>query len=135
MKIGSLLFSIFLLISGSSISAQEDQKYYLPEIYDLVDRQPEFPGGQIELLKYLSSNIDYLEVDERNRIEGTVIARFVLYEDGTIHDVQIIRSISATIDAETIRVIQEMPDWEPGYQSGKPAKVYFTLPVRFKLWL
>ena len=104
-----------------------------PEIFTVVEQQPEFPGGQAELLKYLGKNINYPPIAQENGIEGTAVLRFVVNETGAITDVQVIRDIGGGCGAEAVRVVKSMPKWKPGRQRGKPVKVYFTLPVRFKL--
>jgi protein TonB len=104
-----------------------------PEIFTVVEQQPEFPGGQGELLAYLGKNINYPPIAQENGIEGTVVVRFVVNETGGISDIQIVRDIGGGCGAEAVRVVKSMPKWKPGRQRGKAVKVYFTLPVRFKL--
>lgn len=104
-----------------------------PEIFTVVEQQPEFPGGQGELLKYLGKNITYPAIAQENGIEGTVVVRFVVNETGGISDIQVVRDIGGGCGAEAVRVVKSMPKWKPGRQRGKAVKVYFTLPVRFKL--
>jgi protein TonB len=104
-----------------------------PEIFTVVEQQPEFPGGQGELLAYLGKNISYPPIAQENGIEGTVVVRFVVNETGGISDIQIIRDIGGGCGKEAVRVVKSMPKWKPGRQRGKAVKVYFTLPVRFKL--
>ena len=98
-----------------------------------MEQQPEFPGGQAELLKYLGKNINYPPIAQENGIEGTAVVRFVVNETGGISDIQIIRDIGGGCGKESVRVVKNMPNWKPGRQRGQAVKVYFTLPVRFKL--
>ena len=58
---------------------------------------------------------------------------YVVNKDGSIVDVQVVRSIDPSLDKEAIRVIQSMPKWTPGKQRGKAVRVKYTLPVNFKL--
>ena len=68
-----------------------------------------------------------------NDIQGTVAVRFVVDKDGSIGDVEVLRGIGGGCDQEAVRVIKSMPPWKAGKQNGQPVKVYFTLPVKFKL--
>ena len=107
-----------------------------PEIFTIVEDMPEFPGGQKELFKFISKNIKYPPMARENGIEGTVYIGFVVMEDGSIEQVQVKRGLAgggAGCDAEAIRVVNKMPKWNAGKQRGKPVRVAFTLPIRFKL--
>jgi len=94
---------------------------------------PEFVGGEIELSKFLSKNILYPKLAKENNIEGRVIVRFVVEKDGSISNTDILRKLGFGCDEEVIRLIKTMPKWVPGKQNGKPVRVYYTLPIVFKL--
>jgi TonB family protein len=102
-------------------------------IFTAVETIPEFPGGPSELMKFLQNNLVYPETEKNEKIKGTVFAQFVVEKDGKLSDVKIVRGVSAGLDAETIRVINLMPDWTPGMQRGQAVRVQFTLPIRFVL--
>jgi protein TonB len=103
------------------------------EIFVVVENQPEFPGGQAAMMKFLSENIKYPVIAQENGIQGRVICNFVVERDGSITDVQVVRGVDPSLDREAVRVIQSMPKWKPGMQRGKPVRVRFTLPVVFRL--
>ena len=94
---------------------------------------PQFPGGMKALFQYLGNHIKYPAIERENGIEGTVNMAFVVDKDGTISDVKILSGVDRGLNNEAKRVIEEMPDWRPGRQNGKPVAVYFTLPVKFTL--
>jgi len=94
---------------------------------------PEFPGGQAELMKFIQQNIVYPDDARSAGIEGKVIAQFIVNEDGRISDITVLRGIYPGCDSEVIRVLTRMPQWKPGKQNGTTVKVYFKLPVTFKL--
>ena len=103
-------------------------------IFVVVETMPEFPGGQQALFKYLSENVKYPVIAQENGIQGRVICQFVVNKDGSIVDVEVVRSGGdPSLDKEAVRVIKSMPKWKPGKQRGKPVRVKFTLPVNFKL--
>lgn len=103
------------------------------DVYDVVEKMPEFPGGMAELMKYLNSNIKYPVEAHKAGIQGRVVVSFVVNKDGTVKDAKIVRSVDKSIDAEALRVISAMPKWLPGYQNGKAVKVRYTVPVTFRL--
>ena len=96
---------------------------------------PEFPGGQQALLKYLSENVQYPVIAQANGIQGRVVCQFVVNKDGSIVDVEVVRSGGdPSLDKEAIRVIKSMPKWTPGKQKGKPVRVKYTVPINFQLY-
>ena len=103
-------------------------------VFVVVESMPEFPGGQQALFKYLSENVKYPVIAQDNGIQGRVICQFVVNKDGSIVDVEVVRSGGdPSLDKEAIRVIKSMPKWKPGKQRGKPVRVKYTVPVNFKL--
>ena len=98
-----------------------------------VEQMPQFPGGNSELMKFVSSNLRYPTIAAENGIEGRVIIRFVVGKDGKVSDIKVQRGLDASCDKEAVRVVQAMPPWIPGKQNGRAVPVYFTLPVHFKL--
>ena len=103
------------------------------QVYAVVDKQPEFPGGISALMKYLGENIQYPKVAMDKGIEGRVIAQFVVEKDGKINEAKVLQGIDPALDAEAIRMVQAMPNWKPGEHQGKLVRVRYTLPITFKL--
>lgn len=103
-------------------------------IFQVVEKMPEFPGGVQALMKYLAQNIKYPVIAQENGIQGRVICQFVVNKDGSIVDVEVVRSGGdASLDKEAVRVIKTMPKWKAGEQRGKAVRVKYTLPVSFRL--
>jgi len=94
---------------------------------------PKFQGGQDSLTNYLTKEIQYPKEAKKYGIEGQVIVAFVVEANGTISKIRVIQSIDKELDAEAIRVIKNMPNWEPGLQDGIAGRVEFHLPLNFKL--
>ena len=103
------------------------------EVFDMVEQAPQFPGGQAELMAYLSKNLNYPVIAQENGIQGSVVCQFVVGSDGSIRDIVVARSLDPSCDKEAVRVIQSMPKWIPGRQNGKAVSVRYTLPIRFRL--
>lgn len=124
---------------AKSIDDLRDKQVILPpepepdKPFVSVEQMPQYPGGNGELMKFLSSNIRYPTIAAENGIEGRVIIRFVVGKDGSVSDIQVQRGLDASCDKEAVRVVKMMPKWIPGKQNGRAVPVYFTLPVVFKL--
>nr|NQU88871.1 energy transducer TonB [Bacteroidota bacterium] len=94
---------------------------------------PKYPGGDEAMLKYLSENITYPENARKNGIQGTVYVTFVVEKDGSISDVNILRGLEKECDEVALQAVKNMPAWTTGKQRGKPVRVQFNLPLKFKL--
>lgn len=103
------------------------------EIFIVVERTPEFPGGMGELMKYLQRNVRYPAAAQQAGIQGKVEVEFTVKKDGSVSDVKVIRSINPELDAEAVRVISAMPKWKPGEQRGTPVDARFEMPIVFRL--
>ena len=103
------------------------------EIFKIVEKMPEFPGGMAACLKFLANNIKYPAIAQESNIQGKVIIQFVVNKDGSIVDPVVVRSVDPHLDKEALRVISMMPKWTPGMQRGKPVRVKYTVPVTFRL--
>lgn len=102
-------------------------------IYTKVDKKASFPGGKPALNAYLKKNLSYPQIAIDNGIQGNVMVKFVVFRDGHVGDVQVIRPVDPSLDQEAIRVVSHMPNWVPAEQRNKACNSYFTLPVNFRL--
>tara|TARA_B110000014_G_C20017887_1_gene527967 strand:+ start:176 stop:868 length:693 start_codon:yes stop_codon:yes gene_type:complete len=98
-----------------------------------VSTMPKFPGGNPELFDFLNSNIKYPEISIKNNSQGKVIIEFVVEENGEISNIKVLKGVDPFIDAESIRVVNQMPKWIPGKQLDKKVRVRQRLPIKFKL--
>jgi len=102
-------------------------------IYAYVEEYPEFPGGEVAMMKFLSDHLEFTQAAKEINLQGTVYVYFVVWNDGSIRDVSILRGLGAGLDEEVVRVIESMPRWNPGIQNGKKVNVEFKMPIKFKL--
>ncbi|AMR30550.1 hypothetical protein A0256_03485 [Mucilaginibacter sp. PAMC 26640] len=102
-------------------------------VFSEVEQLPGFPGGNAAFAKYLTKTIRYPADARRNKIQGRVITSFIVREDGSISDVQVLNGIGHGADEEAIRVVKAMPKWYPGMQNGHPVNVKYTVPINFAL--
>ena len=104
------------------------------DVFTVVEIMPEFPGGQKALIKYLAENVRYPQCYDTGEPVGRVIVQFVVEKDGRITNAEVVRALDkGACDQEALRVINSMPNWNPGKQRGKPVSVRYTVPVNFKL--
>ena len=103
------------------------------KVYESVEQMPEFPGGAAGLMRYLQENIKYPPEAAKNNIEGRVIVQFIIDETGQVGEIKVVRPISEELDAEAVRVVKNLPKFEPGRQDGEAVSVWYTLPIVFKL--
>lgn len=103
------------------------------DAFNVVEQMPQFPGGEIELMKFISENVKYPEAASKAGTQGRVVAQFIVEADGSITNVKVLKNVSDEIDAEAVRVIKAMPKWKPGMQKGQPVRVKYTIPVTFRL--
>jgi len=133
-----LLCSIFFLISiygySQSVNPTNDSSS-IKTPFTAVEIMPEFEGGENAMYEFISKNLEYPSEAIRNRIEGRVFVKFTIEADGTIKDVQVLgkKRLGYGLEEAAIAVIEKMPKWKPGAQSGTPVPVYFNLPIRFRL--
>ena len=98
-----------------------------------ADTKPEYPGGETALYSYLKKNINYPTKARLQNISGRVVVAFVVEKDGTVTDAKVVKSVSASIDAEALRVVREMVKWNPGKFKGENVAVRFMLPIVFQM--
>lgn len=150
----------YTLPVGFKLPKEEEPKLYIDQaieeappmpqeekIYRVVEDMPRFPGCEDQglnkrkkkecsdekMLEFIYGNLVYPEIAKTNGIEGRVILKFMVEKDGRVNKVQVLRDPGGGCGEEAERIVKMMPKWRPGIQRGKPVKVWFTLPVSFKL--
>jgi len=103
------------------------------QIFTHVDVPPSFPGGDAELMKWMQNNVKYPTLAQEQEVQGKVVLKFVINSNGSISNIEVIRSLETNCDQEAIRVIKSMPNWIPGRQNGRNVATYYTIPIMFRL--
>lgn len=103
------------------------------EIFTVVEVPPSFPGGMSRLGDYIRQNLRYPEAAINAKIEGKAFVSFIVMKNGSVQDVQVLKGLGYGTNEEAVRLIQTMPAWNPGKQSGRPVNVKYNLVVPFKL--
>lgn len=124
-----------VLKAKEDIAAPEPPKHVVEEtkIFTVVEQMPMYPGGDGALMGYLRDNIKYPTVAAENGVQGRVVVGFVVERDGSITDVKILRGVDPSLDREAMRVVKNMPRWNPGKQNGSAVRVKYQVPVSFRL--
>lgn len=121
-----ILFCLSLQLN----SFAQDSLIYNKEIFTVVEKYPEFPGGEKALVKFLADNLKYSKIDITNDVyPSKVLLKFVVNYDGTISDIEVLNVVDKAFGEMAINVVKLMPKWKPGIQSGVPVNVYYTLPI------
>ena len=126
-----ILLAAVALFCGTSAMAQSDDVD--DAVFVVVEKSPEFPGGNDSLYAFIGRNIKYPEMAKKNKIEGRVFVTFVIEKDGQVSSAKLLRDIGGGCGEEALRVVNSMPKWKPGTQRGNPVRVQFNLPIMFQL--
>jgi len=102
-------------------------------VFVTSEEMPQFPGGSVELLKFITEKVKYPIEAQKDKIQGRVYVNFVVNSKGKVEKVKITKGVRADLDAEAIRVVSLLPDWTPGKNSGEAVDVAYTIPVQFGL--
>jgi TonB family protein len=148
-----LVMQLVVPISFSQITTGDDAKKFIQRVglpselvndevkntgekqkpFVVVDKPPQFPGGEEGRMQYLTDNIDYPKQARDEGIQGTVYVTFIVEADGSITNVKVLRGIGGGCDEEAVEVVEKMPDWEPGKKDGEAVRTQFNMPIRFTL--
>ena len=111
------------------IEIEEDDE----EFFMVVENMPEFPGGDLGLMKFIQKNVRYPAIAKEYNITGKVYVSFIVDKQGNVTNVKIVRGVDKNLDAEALRVVSSLPKYKPGKQRGKAVRVMFTIPINFTL--
>jgi len=111
------------------IEIEEDDE----EFFMVVENMPEFPGGDLGLMKFIQKNVRYPAIAKEYNITGKVYVSFIVDRQGKVTNVKLVRGVDKNLDAEALRVVSSLPQYTPGRQRGKPVRVMFTIPINFTL--
>ncbi len=110
------------------IEEEDDEEFFM-----VVENMPEFPGGDLGLMKYIQKNVKYPPIAKEYNITGKVFVQFIVDKTGAVTNVKVVRGVDKNLDAEAVRVVKSLPKYKPGKQRGKPVRVMFTIPINFTL--
>lgn len=121
----SMIFFLYLGLSAFCQTEKEKKK-----IYFVVDEMPQFPGGEFELQRFISTNLHLPKLPPDAQICGPLYVRFIIKEDGYVDSVCVVRTVHPLWDAAAIQLFKFMPQWKPGRLNGKAVAVCYTIPIR-----
>lgn len=102
-------------------------------VYNAVETQPTFPGGDEGLATFLIHNVKYPAIAKENGVQGKVYLRYIVEPDGSLSNMKIVREPGSGLGDEAVRVLNLSPKWNPGIQKGQKVRVQFTMPINFSL--
>ena len=104
-----------------------------PLNFRIVEQLPEFPGGMVAFMKWITKNLRYPPEAQNQKLQGKVLVSFIIGTDGTVSEIKVVKKLHPLLDNEAVRVMKMMPRWKPGKDKGKPCLTYFCIPVNFVL--
>lgn len=104
-----------------------------PLNFRIVEELPEFPGGATAFMKWLTNNLRYPPTAQQRKVEGKVVAQFIVNTDGSISNIELVTRVDPSLDREALRVLRMMPQWKAGKQNDKPCRTQVCIPIVFKL--
>lgn len=111
---------------------QEDKNGEL--FYVRVEANPEFIDGNKALFQFIKDSLHYPAIAREIDVEGNVYVGFIVETDGRLTNITVKRGLQRDFDAEAVRVVNLMSGkWKAGKQSGKPVRVAYTVPIKFRL--
>lgn len=115
----------------SNIKADKDQQPAANEpILTMAEQAPSFDGN---LFQWLAANLQYPSIAAENGIQGRVVVKFVVEPDGSVTNATVTRGVDPSLDQEALRLVNAMPKWKPGMNNGKYVRVWYNLPVSFRI--
>jgi TonB family protein len=121
-------------IPASQPAPQEPQKADQDVPIYNAEQMPVFEGGDLnDFRNWVQGKLSYPREAVANRIQGTVTLKFVIEKDGSLSSVEEIASPGKVFTDEAVRVVGSSPKWTPGTNKGKPVRVFYILPVQFRL--
>jgi TonB family protein len=123
-----LFFSSLTTCSYSQIDTSKKE-----QAFTMVEQMPSFPGGEVEMMKFIQKNVVYPQYEKEKGISGTCYVTFVIEKDGSVDNITVLRGVpnGFNCDKEAMRVVSIMPKWTPGKQNGQEVRVQFNLPIKF----
>lgn len=103
-------------------------------VFDVVDEAPEFPGGMQVLYDFLGQNVQYPEIALEKNLQGKVYVEFIINEDGSLSNFEIVKGTYPTLNEEALRLTKIMPNWIPGKFKGEVVKVRYCIPINFTIF-
>ena len=126
------LWALIVILTGCA--AEKEPLIISPLSQDIMTEptMPKYPGGTEKMFEFIADNLRW-PGDDDSCIQGRVVVSFIVEKDGSLTDVKVIKSVDPAFDKEAIRVVKSMPKWEPGMWRGKPARVHYCIPIKFRL--
>ena len=103
------------------------------ETLKIVEQLPEYPGGMVEFMKWLTVMLKYPDAALKRKIEGKVMVSFIVNVDGSVSDIKIVQGAHKLLDDEALRVVRLMPKWKPGLEGGRPCRSMISIPIVFEI--
>ena len=147
MEIKHIISTVILLISISSFGQKWNtvefiNKYKYQEVIGNIDdidekskpdKYARYPNGKKGIYSFISQNTVIPKKATKEKISGTVILKYVVDEKGYATDIEVVQSVSKSLDKASIKVMKKMERWIPGKADGKNLRVEYRQPFTYRL--
>lgn len=133
MKTIKIMLIVAVFLVAEVCQAQNKESKIKDGVYTEVEQMPEYPGGINALISDIATSVKYPDEAKTKGIQGKVFVSFVVDEQGKVTNAKIERGVEPSLDAESLRVVNNLKNWKPGKEKGKVVKVAYTLPINYAL--
>ncbi len=118
--------------SSAEVVSQSEKTQKESVSFDLVENPPRFPGGDLEMFRFINRNKSYPEALKNEGVSGNVFVNFTVEKDGKLTGIIVTKGVSTVLDEDAKRVLRAMPKWNPGEQGGEPVRTSRTLVIKYE---
>ena len=126
------LWALIVFLTGCAAEKEPLIVSPLSQNFMTEPTMPRYPGGTENMFEFIKDNLRW-PGDDYTCIQGRVVVSFIVEKDGSLTDVRVAKSLDPAFDKEAVRVVKSMPKWEPGMWRGKPARIHYCIPIKFRL--
>ena len=144
LALSTVLFS-FISMAQSDSDATVRRCEVMPAFGECVNSETAdiYRCSSIAIMEHIGGLINYPADALEAEVSGTVYVMFIIEKDGSLNNVQVMRSIRvdddslsdavALLEAEALKAVSSLPDFRPGTEGGDPVRVEYVVPVKFVL--
>jgi Ca-activated chloride channel family protein len=128
-----IILAIAVACAGENNGKQAEQPKKPEVVYEEVQVQPMFVGGDAAMQKFIEENMQYPKDAKKNGVQGEVVVKCMINEAGQVVETQVEKGVDANLDAEAVRIVSIMPAFNPGMIDGACVGMWHTVTIKFEI--
>lgn len=128
-----IILAIAVACAGENNGKQAEQPKKPEVVYEEVQVQPMFVGGDVAMQKFIEENMQYPKDAKKNGVQGEVVVKCMINEAGQVVETQVEKGVDANLDAEAVRIVSIMPAFNPGMIDGACVGMWHTVTIKFEI--